>query len=89
MTPLIELVEKISSKTGFNDQEISIQAGKNPGYIAQLKSRGHSPEKFILILKEKFKHVLNEMPADGVLTPESSGLGFEPLREHKAESLTR
>ena len=54
----VEKVKKITDKLGLSESEISIAAGRNSGYIAQLKSRKDAPKKFLEILDLKFKDAL-------------------------------
>jgi hypothetical protein len=54
-----QLIEEIAEKTGMSDKDISIKAGRNAGYIAQLRSRIKNnseqvPEKFIELLRLRF-----------------------------------
>jgi hypothetical protein len=64
-----KLVKTISVNTGLKEEDIAIKAGRNRGYISQLRSRYKSkgeeaPEKFIELLHLRFaKEKIPEIPA--------------------------
>jgi hypothetical protein len=64
-----KLVKTISVNTGLKEEDIAIKAGRNRGYISQLRSRYKSkgeeaPEKFIELLHLRFaKEKIPEVPA--------------------------
>lgn len=49
-----ELINLITFKTGKTQEQISVDAGYNKGYISQLISRGTFPQKFINLLRNTY-----------------------------------
>ena len=49
-----ELINSIMYKTGMTQEQLSVDAGYNKGYISQLISRGTFSPKFITLLKNKY-----------------------------------
>ncbi|MGE9312833.1 S24 family peptidase [Niabella sp. CJ426] len=59
MSEMFDLIESIKNKTGMTYTEISVAVGASPGYIAQLKARGRTSEKFTLKLREYDSRLTN------------------------------
>lgn len=59
----LSLIDEITATTGKTDQEISVSAKRNPGYVTQLKSRIKAgkevPGGFIELLRLRFANDLN------------------------------
>lgn len=49
-----ELIKRILFKTGMTQEELSIDSGRNKGYISQTLSRGNASPKYVELLKAKY-----------------------------------
>lgn len=57
---MFDLIELIKDKTGMTYTDISTSLGVSPGYIAQLKARNRTSEKFTLKLREYYNKLTND-----------------------------
>lgn len=49
-----ELINSIMYRTGMTQEQLSVDAGYNKGYISQLVSRGTFSPKFVTLLRNKY-----------------------------------